>query len=111
MTPDDYRAIALALPGASESAHMGHPDFRVGGRIFATLWPDENRGVALLTPDEQEMLVTAEPAIFAPVPGGWGRKGSTNISLEAADAATVRSALTLAWRRRAPKTLLSGRNG
>ncbi|HLY58840.1 MAG TPA: MmcQ/YjbR family DNA-binding protein [Stellaceae bacterium] len=98
VTEDEYRRLALSLPGAAESAHMGHPDFRVGGRIFATLWPGRH-GVVLLTSDEQAMLCAAEPAVFAPVPGGWGKRGSTQVMLAAADGATVESALTMAWKR------------
>ena len=86
MTPDDFRRLALSLPDAVESAHHGHPDFRVGDRIFATLgWRDPAFGVVLLSPDEQAILVSAEPAIFTPVPGGWGRKGSTLFALAHAD--------------------------
>ena len=85
---------------------MGHPDFRVGGRIFATLWPDERRAVIVVGPEEQEMLVETKPAAFMPVPGGWGRRGATNVVLTRVDAATLRVAMTLAWRRRAPKRLV-----
>ena len=98
ITEDEYRRIALSLPGAVESAHMGHPDFRVGGRIFATLWPGRH-GVVLLTPEEQAVLCAAEPAVFTPASGGWGRRGSTQVAFSAADAATIESALTMAWRR------------
>jgi hypothetical protein len=105
MTPDDYRALALALPGVIESAHMNHPDFRVRGKIFATLWPAENKGVLKLTLDQQKLLTEREPAIFAPVPGGWGRRGATTVDLEHAKESTVRSALALAWRNIAPKSL------
>ena len=101
-----YRRIALEMPGAEERSHMGHPDFRVGGKIFATLDAGETRGVVLLAPEQQEMLVEAEPAVFQPVPGGWGRKGSTQVFFQSADEATVRSALSMAWRKRAPAKLL-----
>jgi hypothetical protein len=104
MTPVGFRRIALSLPGAAESAHMGHPDFRVGKRIFATLGhPDAAWGMVKLTPEEQAVLVEAEPEVFRPVPGGWGKHGSTNVRLAAADEATLASALTLAWKRIAPK--------
>jgi len=104
MTPVGFRRIALSLPGAAESAHMGHPDFRVGKRVFATLgYPDAAWGMVKLTSDEQAMLVAAEPEVFRPVPGGWGRHGSTNVRLAAADEATLASALTMAWKRIAPK--------
>ena len=98
--------MALSLPEAEESAHMGHPDFRVRGKIFATLWPDRDRAVVKLEPDHQAMLIDAEPAIFAPAAGAWGRKGWTNVNLAAADEATFRSAVTAAWRNVAPKRLV-----
>ncbi len=106
MTMDEFRALALSLPEAAEGAHMGHADFRVGGKIFATLgYPDEGLGMVKLPVETQEMLAAAEPAVFRPVPGGWGRKGATYIQLAAADAATLQGALTAAWRNIAPKRL------
>lgn len=82
MTADEFRKLALSLPEAIEGAHMGHADFRVGNRIFATLgWPDEHWGMVKLTPEEQELRVEAEPDVFAPVKGAWGRRGSTNVRL------------------------------
>jgi hypothetical protein len=106
VTKDDFRKIALTLPGAIESAHMGHPDFRVGGKIFATLAPEDGWGMVKLTPDEQEAFVQAAPRVFSPVPGGWGRQGATRVRLEAATRAIARDGLTAAWRFRAPKPLL-----
>src|SRR3954469_18902086 len=104
MTPNQFRRIALALPDTVEGAHMGHADFRVGGKIFATLGhPDPAFGMVQLTPDQQALLVATTPKVFAPVPGGWGRQGSTHVRLAAADAATVKNALTIAWKNRAPK--------
>ena len=106
MTANEFRAIALSLPEATEAAHMGHPDFRVGGRIFATLgYPRSSWGMVSLTPEQQELFVRAQPATFAPVKGGWGRSGATNVRLRAAKKAAVREALTIAWRNRAPKRL------
>ncbi len=105
MTADDFRKLALDLPEVVESAHMNHPDFRVRNRIFATLWPDESRGMVKLTPQQQAMFVRAEPNVFMPVKGGWGRRGATNVKLESADPTTVRVALVAAWRNVAPKTL------
>ncbi|MEA1673955.1 MmcQ/YjbR family DNA-binding protein [Nitrospirillum sp. BR 11163] len=103
MTPDDFRRIALSLAGVEEGAHMGHADFRVGNRIFATL--DQNmgdpglgRGMVKLAVEEQEMRVAAAPAIFQPVPGGWGRGGATHVHLDVSDEATLTGALTAAWR-------------
>jgi hypothetical protein len=78
---------------------MGHPDFRVGKRVFATLgYPDAGWGMVKLTPEQQRMLVESEPHIFAAVPGGWGRRGSTNVRLSAADNRTLQSALLMAWK-------------
>jgi hypothetical protein len=106
MTKDDFRKIALSLPEAIESDHMGHPDFRVGGKIFATLMPEDGWGMVKLTPDEQDAFVHAAPDVFSPVPGGWGRQGATRVRLEAATKAIARDGLTAAWRFRAPKPLL-----
>jgi len=106
MTAKEFRAIALSLPEATEAAHMGHPDFRVGGRIFATLgYPRSGWGMVSLTPEQQELFVRAQPATFAPVKGGWGRSGATNVRLRAAKKAAVREVLSIAWRNRAPKRL------
>ena len=80
---------------------MGHADFRTGGRIFATLDAQETKGTVLVSPDEQAMLVATEPSMFAPVKGGWGKQGATEINFAQADDASMRSALTMAWRRRA----------
>jgi hypothetical protein len=102
MTVDDFRRLALALPEATEAAHMAHPDFRVRNKIFATLWPKEDRGVVMLTPEQQKVVVELKPAVFAPVPGGWGVRGSTNVSLRAADEMSLTSVLLMAWRNKAP---------
>jgi len=102
MTADDFRRLALALPEATEAAHMAHPDFRVRNKIFATLWPKEGRGVVMLTPEQQKIVVELKPAVFAPVPGGWGRRGSTNVSLRVADEMSLTSVLLMAWRNKAP---------
>ncbi len=106
MRARDFRSIALGLPEASEAAHMGHPDFRVGGRIFATLgYPREGWGMVKLTPEQQDFIVRARPAVFAPANGAWGRAGATTVRLRAAPKGVVREALTIAWRNRAPKRL------
>jgi len=85
---------------------MGHADFRVRGRIFATLgWPDDAWAMVKLTPEEQALFVEVEPAAFEPAPGGWGRRGSTRVRLETVEPVTVQSALVTAWRRVAPKKL------
>lgn len=86
---------------------MGHPDFRVRGKIFATLWPDADWGVIIVTPEQQAQLLQAEPAMFVPVKGGWGRRGSTQVRLAAVDEPTLRKALVTAWRRIAPKRLVA----
>lgn len=104
MTPDDFRRLALSLPGATEGAHMGHADFRVGGRIFATLSAQEQGyGVLLLSPDEQAGMVADAPGIFSPVPGGWGRQGCTRVLLSAAPEDILAGSLRTAWLRRSAK--------
>ena len=111
-TTDTFRRIALSLPETSESAHMAHPDFRVRGKIFATLgYPDESWGMVKLAPEEQEVLVAAEPAVFVPVKGAWGRQGCTNVRIDAASETTLRSALIKAWRKAAPKRLAQNFEG
>jgi hypothetical protein len=103
---DGFRRIALGLPEAAESAHMGHPDFRVRGKIFATLgYPDSGWAMVKLTPEQQQAFVETHPKTFAPVKGGWGRRGATNVRLRAASARTLRSALVTAWRNVAPRSL------
>jgi hypothetical protein len=106
MTSDDFRHMALNLPEAFESAHMGHADFRVLGKIFATIpWPDKDWGMVKLTPEQQAKFVAEEPEVFEPVKGGWGRRGATLVRLEVANQTTLRSALITAWRNTAPKKL------
>ncbi|KQZ03642.1 hypothetical protein ASD21_20385 [Caulobacter sp. Root1455] len=101
MTPDDFRRLALALPGAVESSHMGTVDFRVG-RIFATLgYPNTNFGMVQLTREHQDIVVGVEPTVFRPVPGAWGLKGATLVVLAEADEPTLRGALEAAWRLKA----------
>ncbi len=106
MTANDFRRLALSLPEATEGAHMDHPDFRVGGKIFATLWPQEDCGVVLVSPEQQAELIDAAPDVFMPVPGGWGRRGSTQVLLPVANETIVRDALRIAWQKRAPRRLL-----
>jgi hypothetical protein len=106
VTADDFRQIALSLPEALESAHMDHPDFRVRGKIFATLgYPDQGWGMVKLTPEQQTSLVRAEPAVFVPAKGAWGRRGSTIVRLDTVDQVTLSGALVAAWRNVAPKRL------
>jgi hypothetical protein len=94
-----FRRLALALPGAVEASHMGHPDFRLNGRIFATLSAQERGcGMVKLTPEQQQTFVAEQPDVFTPVNGGWGRMGSTHVHLEAADEALIAGALQTAYR-------------
>ena len=110
MTPNEFRRLALGFPEAIESAHMHHPDFRVDGKIFATLgYPDEHSAMVKLTPDHQEEFVRNGPDVFTTVKGAWGRQGATNINLPAATIDIVREALTAAWRNTAPKRLSGNR--
>jgi hypothetical protein len=110
MTPNEFRKLTLSFPEAIESAHMRHPDFRVGGRIFATLgYPDEESAMVKLSSNDQKEFVRTSPGIFTPVKGAWGRQGGTTIYLPAATIDIVREALTSAWRKTAPKRLSKNR--
>ena|SRR5437868_380249 len=105
---DDFRRLALAFPGAEERAHMGHPDFRVGGKIFATLHAAANAtGAVMLMPEQQELAIEAEPQAFSAAAGAWGRSGSTIVALAEVSNEWLERALTWAWRKRAPKSLLN----
>jgi hypothetical protein len=107
MTPDAFRRIALSMPDAVEASHMGHPDFRVGKKIFATIgFPDGAWAMVKLTPEQQALFMETAPAVFVPVSGGWGRRGSTNVRLAAADEATLKSVMTMAWRNVVPKSVV-----
>jgi hypothetical protein len=107
MTAADFRKLALALPEAEERAHMDHPDFRVGGKIFATLgYPDQSCGMVKLSPEEQHYFSKAEPDVFVPAKGAWGRRGATSVHLKAARKETLSKAIQAAWRNSAPKRLL-----
>jgi hypothetical protein len=99
MTPAGFRKIALSLPDAKEHAHQNHPDFRVCGKIFATLgYPDDAWAMVKLYPAQQQAFVAADPKIFVPVKGEWGLKGCTNVRLKAATIAKAHDALHTAWR-------------
>lgn len=107
MTPDHFRKLALALPDVQECAHMNHPDFRVGGRIFATLgYPDEAWAMVKLFPDQQAAFIAADPKTFSPVKGAWGKQGCTSIRLEKAKKRKVQEALHTAWRKAAVRTAI-----
>jgi hypothetical protein len=99
MTADTFRRLALELEEALEGAHMGHPDFRVAGRIFASIHAGDATGMVQLAPEEQVALVAEQPRAFSPAAGAWGRGGSTIVHFAEADVATVRSALVLAYQR------------
>ena len=104
MTATQFRRIALGFAGAVESAHMRHPDFRVGGKIFATLgYPTKAHGAIMLTAREQARLIRMDPAAYAAAAGKWGAGGATVVTLKAADAKTVAAAMKNAWQQRAPK--------
>ncbi len=105
MTPSEFRKMALGLRGSEEHAHMGHPDFRVAGKIFATLgYPRPDMAMVKLTPEQQHAYTHADPDAFVSVKGAWGAKGCTNVVLRKASKAAVRSALDDAWGNHAPKS-------
>jgi hypothetical protein len=106
MTVNQFRRMALSLPEVEESCHMEHPDFRVGGKIFAALgYPDKRWGMVKLTPEEQRLFVHGNPNVFAPASGAWGLRGATLVRLKAANADTVHEAMAAAWLGRAPKNI------
>ena len=107
MKADEFRQLALCLPEAIESEHMNHPDFRVGGKIFATIGPDADWGMVKLTPDQQALYLSDEPESFTPANGAWGRGGATIVQFDAAKQATVAEALRIAWTNTAPKKLVA----
>jgi hypothetical protein len=107
MNSADFRRIALSLPETKEGAHMDHPDFRVRGKIFATLFADLAWGVVMLTPEQQKAYVRSAPATFVPAKGAWGRWGSTQVLLRKVKAAALRRAIAAAWANKAPKSLSS----
>jgi hypothetical protein len=109
MNAKDFRRIALNFDGAEEGSHMGHADFRVGGRIFATLASqDKGYGNLMLTPELQKAFVDELPEIFLPIAGGWGRMGATHIHLAAATEDVLHGALQVAWKLRLEKNAKTG---
>jgi hypothetical protein len=107
MTPTEFRKIALSLPEAEERAHMNHPDFRVAGKIFATLgYPDRSLSMVKLSPEDQHYFTKDHSEIFVPVKGAWGRRGATFVHLELVGKEALHKALQAAWRNTAPKRLL-----
>ncbi|MFZ0808312.1 MAG: MmcQ/YjbR family DNA-binding protein [Candidatus Sulfotelmatobacter sp.] len=107
MTADDFRRIALALPETEERVHMEHPDFRVAGKIFATLgYPDKTHGMVKLSPEEQHYFCKDYPDAFVPVKGAWGWRGATSVLLKVVKKDVMRKAIEAAWRNTAPRRLL-----
>ncbi|MFN2565843.1 MAG: MmcQ/YjbR family DNA-binding protein [Gemmatimonadaceae bacterium] len=108
MTAAEFRRIALSLPDVIEGSHMGHADFRVGGKIFATLgYPSDHFAAVMLSPQDQDLIMRDHPKTFAPAAGAWGASGSTTVVLRGASKRAVAIALEAAWRKRAPKRLAS----
>jgi hypothetical protein len=105
ITPDDIRRLALALPEAVEADHFGMPSFRVRGKIFSTIHQDQPRLMVKLDPEDQLNLTEAHPGVIEPVPGYWGRKGSTFVWYEKADEALVETLLGMAHAGVAPKAI------
>lgn len=106
MTANDFRKIALSLPETEERSHMNHPDFRVAGKIFATVgYPDKTRGMVKLSPEDQHYFLKGHPEVFVPVKGAWGRRGATSVYLKIASKEIMEKAIRAAWRHIAPKRL------
>jgi hypothetical protein len=103
-----FRQVALSMPEAVEAEHMGHPDFRVQGKIFATLFTREGEefGMVKLTPAQQRVFVGAKPKAFEPIKGGWGRQGCTQVRLDSVDKKSLRNAIFTAWCNAASKRLV-----
>lgn len=97
MTARDFRRIALGMDGAAEAAHMNHPDFRVNGKIFATIHADNAQGMVKLTPEQQERFMREHPAMFHAAAGAWGRQGCTMVTFANAREEVLGEAMTLAW--------------
>jgi hypothetical protein len=107
VTADEFRDLALELPEAVENEHMGHPDFRVRKKIFATLSSaGEDWAMVKLTPELQQTFVKTEPRVYEPFPGAWGARGCTKVHLARAKEESVRQALVVAWRNTAPKKMV-----
>ena len=110
MNAADFRRIALSFEGAEEGSHMGAVDFRVGGRIYATLASEgQGYGNLMLTVEQQSAFVADQPGVFLPIPGGWGRMGATHIRLAAAYEDLLTGALRTAWKLRVEKNQKPGK--
>jgi hypothetical protein len=106
LTANDFRRLAVSLPETAEHAHMGHPDFRVCGKIFATLgYPAKGWGMVKLTPEQQHYFSKDYPDVFVPVTGAWGRRGATSVHLKSVRKETLERVVSAAWRNTAPKRL------
>ena len=97
VTANDFRRIALGLNDTVEGAHMGHPDFRVQNRIFASLNAEQTIGTVKLTPDAQQRFMAIDATVFVPASGAWGLQGWTAVHLVSADPEAAGEALTSAW--------------
>ena len=112
MNASDFRRIALSFEGAEEGSHMGAVDFRVGGRIFATLASvSQGYGNLMLTPEQQAEFVAEWPNLYLPVAGGWGRNGATHVRLASATEDVLAGALQTAWKLRIEKNKNAGKKG
>jgi len=110
MTAAQFRKLAMSHPETDERQHMNHPDFRVAGKIFATLgYPDKSRGMVKLSPEDQHNFCKDHPDAFVPVRGTWGRRGATSVHLKAANKDVLAKAIEAAWRNNAPKRLLKSK--
>ncbi len=109
MSLEEFTEMALSFPETIQAGHFNTTDFRVNGKIFATLRPEKQRGVLLLTREDQALFRETSAEMFEPVPGRWGEKGSTFVILDSADSDVVRHAMAMAWKRAAPK-LVSARH-
>ena len=108
MTDVQFSRLAMSLPETKASEHMGHPDFRVAGKIFATLgWPDAGCGMVKLTPAQQTVYTRSHPKIFSVIDNGWGRRGATTVHLKAATMKKLMPAMIDAWKNNAPKKILA----
>ena len=97
MTGNKFRSLALEISGALESSHMDHPDFRIGGKVFASLgYPDEEHGMVKLTPEQQRAFLKKAPGVFDPCAGTWGKRGATSVCLRSASVGLLRRALDAA---------------
>jgi hypothetical protein len=106
MTQAEFHKLALGFPESRQGSHFDVTDFRVKGKIFATLREGDGRAVLKLSPDEQQLLMATSPGMFEPMEGTWGQKGWTRVRLDRTDRETVRHAMTMAWKSVAPRRLI-----